>query len=66
MCEAILGSGIAENLTEIAERKRMDRAYVIRMVNFNTLALDIVAAILDEALPLEVTLFHLALGTPLL
>ena len=44
----------------------MDRAYVSRMVNLTTLAPDIVAAILDETLPSEVTLFDLASGTPLL
>ncbi|MFZ5474283.1 MAG: hypothetical protein ACOZBV_10145, partial [Pseudomonadota bacterium] len=48
------------------ERERMDRAYVSRMVNLTTLAPDIVAAILDETLPPEVTLFDLASGTPLL
>ena len=35
-----------------------------RMVNLTTLAPDIVAAILDETLPPEVTLFELAAGTP--
>ena len=40
-------------------------SYVSRMVNLTTLALDIVAAILDETLPPEVTLFDLAAGTPL-
>ena len=35
-----------------------------RMVNLTTLAPDIVAAILDETLPEEVTLFELAAGTP--
>ena len=39
---------------------------VSRMVNLTTLAPDIVAAILDEVLPPEVTLFDLAAGTPLL
>jgi hypothetical protein len=34
------------------------------MVNLTTLAPDIVAAILDETLPPEVTLFELAAGTP--
>ena len=42
------------------------RAYVSRMINLTTLAPDIVAAILDETLPPEVTLFELASGTPLL
>jgi hypothetical protein len=36
------------------------------MVNLTTLAPDIVAAILDETLPSEVTLFDLASRTPLL
>jgi hypothetical protein len=36
------------------------------MVNLTTLAPDIVAAILDESLPPDVTLFDLAAGTPLL
>ena len=36
------------------------------MVNLTTLAPDIVAAILDETLPPEVTLFELAAGTALL
>jgi len=36
------------------------------MVNLTTLAPGIVAAILDETLPSEVTLFDLASGTPLL
>jgi len=39
---------------------------VSRMVNLTTLAPDIVAAILDETLPPEVTLFGLAAGTPVL
>jgi hypothetical protein len=34
------------------------------MVNLTTLAPDIVAVILDETLPAEVTLFELAAGTP--
>ena len=37
-----------------------------QMVNLTTLAPDIVAAILDETLPSEVTLFDLASGTPML
>lgn len=59
-------SGEARSLTEVAEREGMDRAYVRRMVNLTTLAPDIVATILDEILPPEVTLFELASGTPLL
>lgn len=35
-----------------------------RMVNLTTLAPDIVAAILDETLPLDLTLFDLAVDPP--
>jgi hypothetical protein len=41
------------------------RDYVSRRVNLTTFAPDIAAAILDETLPPEVTLFGLAAGTPL-
>ena len=44
----------------------VDDSYVSRIVNLTTLAPDIVAAILDETLPSEATLFDLAAGTPLL
>ncbi|WVN42161.1 hypothetical protein AOB54_01910 [beta proteobacterium MWH-UniP1] len=63
---ALLESGRAPNLAEVAEMEGMDRAYVSRMVNLTTLAPDIVAAILDDALPDHVTLFDLAFGTSLL
>ena len=63
---AILESGKARNLAEVAEMEGMDRAYLSRMVNLTTLAPDIVADILDESLPDHVTLFDLASGTPLL
>ncbi len=43
-----------------------DDAYVSRMVNLATLAPDIVAAILDDALPNHVTLFDLAVDPPAL
>ena len=54
------------HMKEIARREGVDDSYVSRMVNLTTLAPDIVAAILDETLPPEVTLFELAAGTPLL
>ena len=53
-------------MMEIALREGVDDSYVSRMVNLTTLAPDIVAAILEETLPSEVTLFELAAGTPLL
>jgi len=52
-------------MKEIARREGVDDSYVSRMVNLTTLAPVIVAAILDETLPSEVTLFELAAGTPL-
>jgi hypothetical protein len=53
-------------MKEIARREGGNDSYVSRMVNLTTLAPDIVAAILDETLPPEVTLFELAAGTSLL
>jgi hypothetical protein len=62
---AMLESGEVSSMKEIARREGVDDSYVSRMVNLTTLAPDIVAAILDETLPAEVTLFELAAGTPL-
>jgi len=53
----------AKSLKEIAKREGDDDSYVSHMVNL-TPAPDIVAAILDETLPPEVTLFEWAAGTP--
>jgi hypothetical protein len=63
---ALLESGEAKSMKEIARLEGVDDSYMSRMVNLTTLAPDIVAAILDETLPPEVTLFDLAAGTPLL
>jgi hypothetical protein len=63
---AMLESGEAISMKEIARREGVDDSYVSRMVNLTTLAPDIVAEILDETLSPEVTLFELAAGTPLL
>jgi hypothetical protein len=63
---AMLESGEAKSMKEIARREGVDDSYVSRMVNLTTLAPDIVAAILDDMLPEEVTLFELAAGTPVL
>jgi hypothetical protein len=52
-------------MKEIARREGVDDSYMSRMVNLTTLSPDIVAAILDETLPPEVTLLALAAGTPL-
>jgi hypothetical protein len=61
---AMLESGEVKSMKEIARREGVDDSYVSRMVNLTTLAPDIFAAILDEALPSEITLFELAAGTP--
>jgi hypothetical protein len=44
----------------------VDSSYVSRMVNLTTLAPGIVAAILDETLPPDLTLFALAVDPPAL
>ena len=59
---AMLESGEAASMKEIARREGVDDSYVTRMVNLTVLAPDIVAAILDETLPPEVTLFELSGG----
>lgn len=63
---AMLESGEAKTLKEIAVREGIDNSYVSRMVNLTTLAPDIVAAILDDALPNHLTLFDLAVDPPAL
>jgi len=50
----------------VPEESAVDNSYVSRMVNLTTLAPDIVAAILDDALPNHVTLFDLAVDPPAL
>ena len=49
----------------LAAREGIDNSYVSRMVNLTTLAPDIVAAILDDALPGHITLLELAADPPL-
>ena len=63
---AMLESGEAKTLKEIAVREGIDNSYVSRMVNLTTLAPDIVAAILDDVLPNHLTLFDLAVDPPAL
>lgn len=63
---AMLTSGEAKSLKEIATKEGIDDSYVSRMVNLTTLAPDIVSAILDEELPNHVTLFDLAVNPPAL
>ena len=63
---AMLESGEAKSLKEIAAREGVDNSYVSRMVNLTTLAPDIVAAILDDTLPSPITLFDLAVDPAVL
>ena len=61
---AMLESGDMQSLTEIAAREGVCSSYVSRMLNLTLLAPDIVAAILDDALPNQITLFELAVCLP--
>jgi hypothetical protein len=61
---AMLESGELMSVNELARREGGNDSYASQMINLTTLAPDIVAAILDETLPAEVTLFDLAAGTP--
>jgi hypothetical protein len=61
----MLESGEVKNLGDIAKQEEVDASYVSRMVNLTSLAPDIVAAILDDALPNHLTLFDLAVDPPL-
>ena len=64
---SITGCGVPARATKaIAAREGIDNSYVSRMVNLTTLAPDIVAAILDDAMPNHVTLFDLAVDPPAL
>jgi hypothetical protein len=63
---AMLESGEVKTLTEIAKREGVDNSYVSRMVNLTTLAPDIIAAILDDTLPDDITLLELAADPPVL
>ncbi|MBU6955911.1 LacI family transcriptional regulator [Hahella sp. HN01] len=63
---ALLASGEAETLRDIAAKEGVDNSYVSRILNLTLLPPDIVAAILDDALPNHITLFDLAVDPPLL
>jgi len=63
---AMLESGEAKSITELAAREKIDNSYMCRMLNLTTLAPDIVVAILDETLPQHVTVHELAISPPVL
>ena len=58
-------SGQVANIAAMAKQENVDRSYISRMVNLTTLAPDIQAAILNETLSDTVSLFDLAIDTPL-
>ena len=60
----MLESGKVKSLREIARKEGVDSSYVIPMVNLTILTLDIVAAILDDTLAPNLTLFDLAVDPP--
>lgn len=57
----MLEDGHARSIREIARKEGVDDRYVARFLNLTTLAPEIVAAILDEELPEEVTLAELSI-----
>jgi len=61
---AMLETGQAKSLREIAEKEGVDNSYVSRMVNLTTLAPDNVEAILDDNVPPELTWLDLAVDPP--
>ena len=63
---AMLESGEAKSLKEIAVAEGIDNSYVSRMVNLTTLAPDIVDAILLNELSDHLKLFDLAVDPPAL
>ena len=63
---AMLESGEAKSLKEIARREGIVSSYVSRMVNLTALAPDAMAVILGDALLCHVALFDLAVDPPVL
>ena len=57
-------SGQVQSLKEIAKQEGVCSSYVSRMVSLTLLAPEIVAAILDDALPNHLTLLDLAADPP--
>ena len=53
-------------MRELAIQEGVDNSYITRMVNLTTLAPEIVAAILDDALPHNITRFELSVNLPVL
>ena len=63
---AMLESGEVKTMRELAAREGVDNSYVSRMINLTLLPPWTVAAILDDTLPNNLTLFDLAVDPPTL
>ena len=62
---AMLESGEVQTMRELAVREGVDNSYVSRMINLTMLSPYVVAAILNDALPDNITLLELASDPPL-
>jgi len=62
---AMLESGEVKTLRELAVREGVDNSHVSRMINLTMLSPYVVAAILDDTLPDNITLLELAADPPL-
>jgi hypothetical protein len=62
----MLETGEAASMCDIAHRESTNHSYIARHINLILLAPDIVAAILEDALPDGVSLLSLAINPPML
>jgi hypothetical protein len=61
---ALLESGEAGSLKDIAEREGADASLVSRLLNFTTLAPEVVDAMLEDSLNPKITLLDVAIDPP--
>lgn len=61
----MLESGEVQTMRELAVREGVDNSYVSRMINLTMLSPYVIAAILDDTLPDNITLLELAADPPL-
>ena len=64
--QKLLDQGEFATITDLARSMKLEQGWVAEVLRMTTLAPDIVAAILDDALPNHVTLFDLAVDPPAL
>ncbi|MBI3479276.1 MAG: LacI family transcriptional regulator [Nitrosomonadales bacterium] len=62
---AMLESGEAKTMRELAAREGVDNSYVSRMINMTLLPPWTIAAILDDSLPDDAILFDMVVDPPL-